>query len=461
MTASIIDSEFYGDGWSTAELRTVFDSRRRYQRWLDVEAALARVQGRLGVIPEKAAQEISAQAKIERIDMDKLKEELKQTQHSLMPLLRGLQRVCENNYGEFIHYGATTQDIEDTGMILELKDAWNILFRDLRTAEALLIDLSVRHRDEVMAGRTHGQQALPITLGLKFAIWASEIRRHLERFKEMRNRLFVVMLHGGAGTAAALGPKAVETIHLFAKELNLGMPDAGWGNARDNMAEYAVCVAMAAATIGKISNEIFELGRSETGEFSEALPEGYVGSSTMPHKRNPEICEQVVMLSRVIRSHATVAIEAIGCANERDSRSWRTDWWSLPECSMMFGAMLAMTNKLLATMNIHHDRIAENLDLQKGLLLSEGLMFLLGGKIGKQTAHHVVSRACRIAFENGRPLKEALLEMEEFTSRLSRQEIEDLFDYDKHVGAAGAFVDAVAATSRRLRKSDENLMNGN
>ena len=458
MASTILESEFYGDGWSTAEMRAIFDDRRRYQRWLDIEAALARVQGDLGVIPREAAQEISRKARLENIDLDRLKTELRQTQHSLVPLLRGLQRACAGSLGEYVHYGPTTQDIEDTGAVLELRDALGIILRDLRAVEAVLLLLSVRHRETVMCGRTHGQQALPITLGLKFAVWASEVRRHIERLKEMKPRLFVGMLHGGAGTMAGLGPKALETIAGLMRELDLGVPDAGWGGARDNLAEYVTHVAMAAGSVGKMVNEIFELGRTEIGEFAEALPAGYVGSSTMPHKRNPEICEQVVMLSRVTRSHALVALEAIQAANERDSRSWRTDWWSLPECSMMFGAMLTMTKKLLTTMEIREDRIAANLDLLRGLLLSEGLMFQLGEKIGKQTAHHVVGKVCLEAHQTGRSLRDVLRASEEVARHLTPEQIDELLDYRKHIGCARELVDQVCRTSAAARKTDAALL---
>ncbi len=458
MASTILESEFYGDGWSTPEMRAVFDDRRRYQRWLDIEAALARVQGDLGVIPAEAAREIARQARLENIDLDRLKAELRQTQHSLVPLLRGLQRACAGGLGEYVHYGPTTQDIEDTGAVLELRDALGILLRDLRAIEAALMELSLRHRDTTMCGRTHGQQALPITLGLKFAVWVSEIRRHIERFKEMKPRLFVGMLHGGAGSMAGLGPRAMETIAGLMRALDLGVPDVGWGNARDNLAEYATHVAMAAGTIGKLVNEIFELGRTEIGEFAEALPEGYVGSSTMPHKRNPEICEQVVMLSRVIRAHALVAMEAIQAANERDSRSWRTDWWSLPECSMLFAAMLAMTKRLVMTMEIHEDRLAANLDRLRGLLLSEGLMFQLGEKIGKQTAHHVIGKACLEAHRSGRSLREVLQTLPEASAHLSPQEIDGLLDYRKHIGFARELVDQVCRTLAAARKTDGAIL---
>ena len=454
MPAGILDSQFYKDGWSTEEMRDVFDDLRRYQRWLDIEAALARVQATLGIIPGPAAEEISAKASLENIDLGFVRSELKRTRHSLVPLLRGLQRVCEGGHGEYIHFGPTTQDIEDTGAVLELREAWQIMLRDLRKVEERLMELARRHRDTLMCGRTHGQQALPITLGLKFAIWVSETRRAIERFKELAPRLFVGMLHGGAGTMAGLGPRAMEVLEGLMGELGLGIPDVGWGNSRDRFAEFVSVTALTAASLGKMANEIFCLSRSEIGEMAEGLPEGYVGSSTMPHKRNPEVSEMVVMLSRVIRSHVPASLESVDCVNERDTRSWRIDWWALPECSMMLGAMLSMSLDMLEGLEIHEDRMLANLDMLQGLLLSEGLMFELGKKIGKQTAHHVIGRACMRVHEEKRPIADVLMEMEEVSRHMTREEVEQISDYGLHVGQSGPMVDRVLATSQRLRAQD-------
>jgi adenylosuccinate lyase len=458
MTSHIIDSEIFQNGWSSEEMRKIFDSTIRFQRWLDIEVALAQAQAQLGIIPRAAADEIARQARIEFIDMEQMKADYQKTQHSLMPLLWGLQRLCAEDYGEYIHYGATTQDIEDTASILELKEAFKIIVRDLRDIEKILINLSKRHRKTIMCGRTHAQQGLPITLGLKFAIWVSEIHRHIERFKEMKPRLFVGMLHGGTGTMSALGPQGHETMRIMMEKLGLGMPDVGWGNSRDRLAEYVCNIAMAAATLGKIANEIMQLNKTEIGELSEPLPEEYIGSSTMPHKRNPEISEAVVMLSRIIRSHAGVALEAMICEHERDSRSWRTDWLVLPDSSMMMGAMLQMIKHVLANLGIHKDRIAKNLNMLEGLLLSEGFMFLLGQKIGKQTAHHYIARASLEAVAKKRPLIEILCELPELKKVISKDDLRDIADYEKHIGFAHEMVAKVSRTSEARRKKDRQCL---
>jgi adenylosuccinate lyase len=455
MASHIMDYEVYRGGWSTEEMRTIFDEKRRFQRWLDIEVALAKAQAQLGVIPREAADEIARHADIEKIDIRQIKADYQKTQHSLMPLLKGVQHLCRGNLGEYIHYGPTTQDIEDTGTILELKEAHKIILRDLREIEETLMGLSQKYNGTIMCGRTHGQQGLPITLGLKFAIWVSEIRRHIERFKELRPRLFVGMLHGGAGSMAGLGPKGLETIDIMMKALGLSVPDVGWGNSRDHLAEYVCVVAMTSATLGKIANEIFELSKTEIGELSEPFPEGYIGSSTMPHKLNPEFSEQVVMLSRIIRSHASVALEAIVCEHERDTRSWRTDWWSLPECSMMMGAILSFMKHLLKGLVVKEENIGRNLHLLHGLLFSEGLMFLLGTKIGKQTAHHVIGEASLKAYKEKRPIKEVLAEMEDVKKVLTPQEIEELMDYSKHIGFSKEMVEKVCQTSEERRNTDD------
>ncbi|MGW8319443.1 MAG: adenylosuccinate lyase [Candidatus Promineifilaceae bacterium] len=452
--AHIIDSEIYQDAWSTAETRTIFDTRTRFQRWLDIEATLARVQARQGIIPQAAAEEIGRRARLELIDMSELKAEYKRTRHSLVPLLRALSHLCEDGHGEYVHYGPTTQDIEDTGAVLELKEAYQVLLRDLREVEQVLLDLAKTHRHTLVCGRTHGQQGLPITFGFKVAGWASELRRQIERFKEMKPRLFVGLLHGGVGTMAGLGPHASETAALVMAELGLAMPDISWGNARDRFAEYVCQVAMTAATLGRIANEIFVLCRTEVGELAEPRPKGYVGSSTMPHKRNPELSEFAVMLSRLIRGHASMALEAMVCEHERDTRSWRTDWLTLPECSMMLAAMLQIMKQLLGGLVVNEQRMADNLEMTQGLLFSEGLMFYLGEKLGKETAHDILRVAAFQAIDQQRPLVDVLLAVPQVAGLVSRDELNSQLDYRSHLGSAQAQIDRVHETARSKRPTD-------
>ena len=452
--AHILDSEFYKDGWGTEEMREVFADRKRYQRWLDIEAVLAGVQAEYGVIPLEAAAEIARKGRVELLDLEFVKSELAKTGHSLVPLLRGVQRICDGDLGEYIHYGPTTQDIEDTGMVLEIKDACRIIFRDLRRLERATLLLAEKYKSFPMAGRTHNQQGLPITLGLKFANWGAELRRDIERMKEIGKRLFVGMLHGGTGTMAGLGEKAYPVMEEVMRRLGLGVPVTGWGSSRDTFAEYQTVLGIVAGTIGRIANEIFQLSRTEILELQEPLGKGYVGSSTMPHKRNAETSEFVVAMARIVMHNAGLGLQGMISEHERDTRSWRLDWHSIPESSIMTARVLQACIRVVEGLDINEKRITENLDMLHGMLFSEALMFHLGAKVGKQTAHHLLRDAVLTANAEGRNFKELILEDEEIGKHLSADELDSIMDYRKHIGTSVEQVEAVILFSKKLAVED-------
>lgn len=455
----IIDSEFYGASWCTPEMRELFDDSTRYQRWLDIEVVLAAVQAELGVIPAEAAAEIKAKARVEELDTDFIKEELQKTGHSLVPLLKAVQKRCQGNLGEYIHYGPTTQDIEDTGGVLEIKAASKLLFRDLARLEKTLLELSEKYATFPMAGRTHNQQGLPITLGLKFANWAAELRRGMERVKDMRKRVFIGMLHGGTGTMAGLGEKAYPTAERVMQELGLDLPPTGWGSARDTMAEYQSVLGLLAGTIGRIANEIFQLARTEIGEFQEPLGEHYVGSSTMPHKRNPEVTEFVVAMTRVVMSNVQLGLQSMVAEHERDTRAWRLDWHSVPESSMMLHKALSALVFVVEGLCIDEERITQNLDMLHGMLFSEALMFRLGEKVGKQTAHHLIRDTILAATApKGKTFRELLFDSPDISANLSQEELTELMDYSKHIGQSERQVQDVIAAAKTLGASDAAFM---
>jgi len=457
--AHIIDSEFYKNGWGTEEMRAVFSDRKRFQRWLDIEVVLAEVQAELGIIPGEAAEEIAKKADIELIDIDYVKEGLAQTGHSLVPLLRAVQRVCEGSLGEYIHYGPTTQDIEDTGMALEIKDACRIIMRDLCRLEKAILELADQYKNFPMAGRTHNQQGLPITLGLKFANWGAEVRRDIERMKDARKRIFVGMLHGGTGTMAGLGEKAYPTINSVMDKLGLDVPVTGWGSSRDNFAEYQSLLGMIAGTIARIANEIFQLSRTEILELQEPLGEHYVGSSTMPHKRNAETSEFVVAMTRVVMNNSSLGLQGMMAEHERDTRSWRLDWHSIPESSIMTAKALQACTEIMEGLDINEPRITENLDMLHGMLFSEALMFYLGEKIGKQTAHHLIRDAILAANSGDRTFRELLLEDPEIGANITKEELDSVMDYSKHIGKSAEQVEAVIALSKDKRRNDLDFIN--
>ena len=455
----IIDSEFYGNSWCTPEMRAIFDDRARYQRWLDIEVVLAEVQAEMGVIPAEAAREIADKAVIRELDIDFIKEELAKTGHSLVPLLKAVQKRCAGNLGEHIHYGPTTQDIEDTGGILEIKDASKLIFRDLRRLEKTLLALAERYVVFPMTGRTHNQHGLPITLGLKFANWAAELRRSMERMKDMRKRVFVGMLHGGTGTMAGLGDKAYPVAEAVMARLGLGLPPTGWGSARDIVAEYQTVLGLVAGTLGRIANEIFQLARTEIGEFQEPLGEHYVGSSTMPHKRNPEVTEFVVAMTRIVMSNVQLALQSMVSEHERDTRSWRLDWHSIPESSMMLHKALSALVFVVEGLHIDEERISGNLDMLHGMLFSEALMFHLGVKVGKQTAHHLIRDAILAASDpKGKTFRELLLESPDIAKVLTAEELAEIMDYSKHIGQSERQVREVVALASACSRNDADFL---
>jgi len=454
----IIDSEFYKNGWGTKEMRDVFDDRKRYQRWLDIEVSLSKVQAKLGIIPAYAAEEIEKKAKMELLNIDNIKEGIVKTGHSLVPLLREVQRNCKGDAGEYIHYGPTTQDIEDTGASLEIKEAYKIIIRDLYKIEKSTLQLAQKYIDFPMAGRTHNQQGLPITLGLKFATWAAEIRRNIERMKDMKKRIFVGMLHGGTGTMDGLGEEAFEIINLVMQDLGLEVPEIGWGSSRDYFTEYILVTGMVAGTLGKISNEIYQLSRTEIGELQEPLPEDYVGSSTMPHKKNAETSEFVVTMSRIVMNNCSLALQSMISEHERDTRSWRLDWHTIPENSILLAKILQASKFLLGGLKVNEKRINENLHLLKGMLFSEALMLYLGKKIGKQTAHHLIKNTVMESMNQDFSFKELLLKNPEINKNITSQELDQIMDYNKHIGKSVELVNQVVERFKELSSNDQEYL---
>lgn len=456
--AHIIDSPYYKHIYSTDEMRDVFDCRRRYGRWLGIETALARVQARLGVIPKEAAEEINRKAKLELLDEDFIHRDLEATGHSLMPLLKAVQKVCDNGYGEYIHFGPTTQDIQDTTTVLEMRDAARIIMRDLVRAEKALLPLAERYKTFPMVGRTHNQHGLPITLGLKFAGWAAEVRRDIERLKDLHKRLFIIMIHGGTGTMAGLGDKAMETAKGLAAELDLSLPPTGWGSSRDNIAEYQCVLGLVCGTVARISNEIYQLSRSEIWELHEPFGDAYVGSSTMAHKRNAEKCSMNVAVCRIVMNNTSLGLQGMMAEHERDTRSWRMDWHSVAESSVLAARALATLNLILEGLDINEKAIVDNLDCLRGLLFSEAVMFHLAGKVGKLTAHHMVHGAAMRAQRELMAFRDALLDDPEVAKHTTGEELDAVMDYSRHIGTSAEQVELVAAEAARLAANDGTYM---
>lgn len=445
MGSHIFDSKLYGGGFAPPEIASIFTDENRVQKWFDVEVALAEAQAELGIIPKDAAAEIRRKAKVELVDVAEIGKGIAQTAHPIVPALRALEHVCEGGAGEYIHYGATTQDIMDTGIILQIKQAWPALMRDLRAIREALAKEAKKHRDTVMVGRTHGQQALPITYGYKLAVWVDEIDRHVERCAETEKRVFVGNITGAVGTMASFGPKGIEMQALALKKLGLGTPKVCWHSARDRVVELAFLFAQIAGTMGKIGKEILNLQRIEVGELREPFHMGKVGSSTMPHKQNPSSVELIIGLSRLVRGLTVPLTDAMFQEHERDASGLRIELAALPEIVIYTGAILARTRLVVEGMQARPERMRANADMLGGLLLSERVMLALGDKIGKQTAHEVVYEVAMRANEEGVPFREALQADPRVSKHLDASAIEELLDPAGYVGLAGEIVDNVLA----------------
>jgi 3-carboxy-cis,cis-muconate cycloisomerase len=444
MGAYVIDSELFRDQFSTPETRDIFSDLRTVQAWLDVEVALADAEAELGIIPEEAANAIRDAGDAELFDLAEMKREMDKTAHPIVPLVRMIAAKCPDGLGEFVHWGATTQDIIDTGMILQIRDAIDVIEGRLETLAASLADHAVTHAATAMPGRTHGQHAQPVTFGYKAAIWLDEVRRHQTRMDEMRPRLLTGQFGGAVGTLAALGDQGFAVRERLMRNLDLEEPAITWHTARDRLVEMISVMAMIAGTCGNIAHEIFLMQKTELQEVEEPYPAGKVGSSTMPHKRNPAICEGIVALARTVRAGVPQAFETLIGEHERDKISLQTEREFIARTMCQTDAALYKTIVVCEGLDVRAANMRRNLDITRGLTLSEAVMMSLGEKLGRQTAHDLLHAACMTAFKEDTHMKDALMRMPEVTDAFSESEIDALLDPEAYIGLAARMARDVA-----------------
>ena len=447
MPSHASESLLYGASFSTPEFLDIFNDNMRVQAWYDVEVALAKAQAKLGIIPTEAYEEIARKAYVENVDVQKIGKGISETAHPIVPAIRALEEICEGGAGEFIHYGATTQDIMDTGLILQIKKAWPLLKRDLEAARDALKILAKKYRSTPMVGRTHGQQALPLTFGYKCAVWVDELSRHLERQSEAEPRILSGNITGAVGTMAAFGGKGQETQREALQYLGLTVPNICWHSSRDRICELANFLTQVAASLGKIAREVYALQQVEFGEVAEPHHRGKVGSSTMPHKRNPATVELAIGLSRLIRAQQVAITDAAFQEHERYSALLRIELAAVPEMMIYSGALLSKMKTVLENLEVFPTRMRQNLDLLGGLLLSEKIMLALGKKIGKQTAHEVVYEIAMSSFEKEIPFKDALMLDQRVSNHLKEEEIVELLNPEAYIGESEEIVDNVLSKS--------------
>lgn len=424
---SVFDMQLLADSWSTAEMRAVFNEENRIQKWLDVEAALAKAQASLGIIPEEAAKEIVNKAFFKNLDMDFIFKEYKKTKHPLVPTIRGLEKACNSGFGEFVHFGVTTQDIIDTALILQLREGVNIIKRELKEIAQHLLKLIKSHKNTAMMGRTLALQALPITFGHKAAIWLDELIRHFDRLLECENRLYVGSIVGAVGTKASLTDNANQVEQLTLKNLELNTPDISWQPARDRLIELGYVLSNINATFNKIAHQILLLSHNELNEVTEPLVKGQVGSSTMPHKRNPAVSENAVTVSNTLKANFAILSDIERHEHERDGQVWKMEWKLFPEIFLMLSVVLDNMKFVLSDLNVNKEDMLHNLNKLKGFVLAERVMFALSRFYGKQRAHEIVYEISKQGIETNKSFKEVLTESK-MTEFLSETEIEALLD---------------------------------
>jgi adenylosuccinate lyase len=444
MSSTIIDSVVYGGLWASSAVAAIFEETNRTRRWLEILAVLAETQGEAELIPRRAALDVAATCRSIAVDgalLEELRAGREATGHSTAGLLRAVARRCPGTSGEWVHFGATVQDVTDTWLMLALRDARALIAEALVVAGDALAAHAARHRASPMLGRTHGQHGLPITFGLKAAGWTAELRRHGRRLDELAARMDTGQLAGGVGSLSSLGPRALAVQAAFCQRLGLRAPVLPWTASRDVIAEWGAVLTLATGTADRVGHEVYNLARSEIGELGESIPTGVIGSITMPHKRNPEAAEQIGSLARIVRHQAACLGEGLVHDHERDGRSWKVEWHIVPEITMLAARALELLADLARGLVVHADRMLRNLEATRGFVLSEAVMLALAPHVGRETAHRLVSAAADDARRAGCSLEDAVRGSAEIMARLSRDEVAAAFDLQRHAGQCAALVD--------------------
>jgi 3-carboxy-cis,cis-muconate cycloisomerase len=449
MTATALDSAIFRDIFSTAEMRHVFSDEARTGYYLEIEAALARAQARLGIIPEKAAKEIVHQCRIENIDLARLKQQTERIGYPILGVVQQIVGLCADGLGEWCHWGATTQDITDTAAILQIRAALDLVEKDMEAIAAALADLSRRHRDTPMAGRSNLQQAVPLTFGFKTAALLAAMQRHRERLAQLRPRVLVGEFGGAVGTLASLGADGLKVQEELMKELGLGQPEIAWHTVRDRIGEVGCFLGLVTGTLGKISMDVKLLMQTEVAEVYEPFHEGRGSSSTMPQKRNPVSSLYIHSTVALVRQHVAALLEAAVADHERSTGPWEIEWISLPEIFLLSSGALKQTRLLVEGLEVDAERMRANLDMTKGMIVSEAVMMGLGPHLGRQRAHDLVYDICRKVATTGEPLADLLAKDADISKHLTRAEIDKMCDPAGYLGQAGEMVDRVLARERR------------
>jgi 3-carboxy-cis,cis-muconate cycloisomerase len=439
------DSEIFGALWATDEMRALFSDATQLQFMLDVEAALARAEAGLGLVPQQVAEAITNAARVENLRIERIAEGTREAGVPVPALVSELGRAAGEDAARYIHLGATTQDILDTALVLQMRRALEYLRRDLLALARALGKRASEFRDTPMAGRTHMQQAVPITFGFKCAVWASPLAAHVERLDQAARRALVVQFGGAAGTLASLGADGAAVAEALAHDLGLGVPDLPWHTARDTMAEIAALLGLVCGSLSKFALDVGLLMQTEVGEVFEPHAPGRGASSTMPQKRNPVAAEYIVAAARGVHTLVPLMLTAMAQDHERATGPWQSEALVLPQCFALCAGAMAHALVVAAEMTIDSARMRRNLELGGGLIMAEAVATGLSPAMGRAAAHHALQRVSDRAIAEGKTLGQALRADAEVRRHLSDEQIDRLTDPAAYLGSAGAFVDRVVA----------------
>ncbi|WHS61710.1 3-carboxy-cis,cis-muconate cycloisomerase [Pseudomonas sp. G2-4] len=432
------------DAYFTArDMREVFCDGGRVQAMLDVEAALARAEARVGLIPQSAVASIEKACRAELYDFSALSEAIASAGNSAIPLVKALGKriAAENAEAErYVHLGATSQDVMDSGLVLQLRQALGLIEGELAQLAVTLARQAEHYAATPLAGRTWLQHATPVTLGMKIAGWLGAITRSRQRLKELKPRLLVLQFGGASGTLAALGEHALPIAEALAAELQLDLPEQPWHTQRDRLVEFGAVLGLIAGSLGKLGRDISLLMQTEAGEAFEPSAPGKGGSSTMPHKRNPVGAAVLIGAATRVPGLLSTLFSAMPQEHERSLGLWHAEWETLPEICCLVSGALQQARLLADGLEVDAARMARNLELTQGLVLAEAVSIVLAQRVGRDTAHHLLEQCCKRAVAEQRHLRQVLGDEPQVTAQLSAAELDHLLNPAHYLGQAQTWV---------------------
>ena len=439
MPALVTNSKIWGEMFGTKEMHLLFSDEGTTQLYLDVEAALARSQSKLNIIPKEAGEKITQVAKVEIIDWKKLEKRTSIVGYPILPLVEQLSEKVEGDFGQFCHWGATTQDIMDTADVLQIRKGLKLLSKDLRSISDALVNIIENYINTPMAGRTHLQHALPTSFGYKASTWLSGIDRHQKRLDEMKKRIFNVSFFGAAGTLASLGEDdGLKTQSALAKELDLNVPEVSWHSIRDNFCEVTGWLAMVGASLGKIAYDVMLMMQTETQEVAEPFLHGRGSSSTMPQKRNPISSEIMLACSKLLKENHASMLDAMVLDHERATGQWHVEWHAIPNAFLVASSSFSSAKYLLEGLEVSPEKMKDNIYKTNGLIVAESVMMALAPKMGRQIAHDLVYDCCRVSIKKNISFIDTLLKNKEISNIFNKADLLEIIDPSNYLGAAPA-----------------------